>query len=451
METNESRLFILWGVFLAAVLVVAGCSESDSPNIIHLKQIKYDNALPPNAAFDTFDPTKHIFTVKERNNITGIPDTLKELNVWHDFIYSDQYFYYAYKKGDWSEEEFNNMSPPIDTSSQTEQWVDCISTIAFGKDKNGQWVTILDKDNDEDLSDEEPITFSTDTLEFKTKRMAVKRAQVDLTFEIYRDNQILTQTEPFILTYSPTAGVPSIGINYDKYRRGKWQVNKQTFDVALFSFGYEAVYNPGEFTYLLIDLNKDGQFDIMPGNNESYRTDRPFNVFGETFQVDSINAIGTKIHITKPDTSVLPALALRKGASALNFKAQTIGGDSLAFSNLRGKFVLLDFWGTWCGPCLKEIPNLKEAYSIFSDKNFEIVGICVDQNIKQVRDFVKERNIKWPQIYEPYGQVDQPISNLYRVTGYPTQYLVNPDGNIVAFGNELKGDQLIKTLNTYIK
>ena len=393
MRKNKSRLFILWGIILTGFFIVTGCVESNGPNTIHLQQAKYDDALPPNAAIGTFNPDRHIFPVKERSSIKGIPDSLKELKVWHDFIYRDQYFYYAYKNGDWSEEGFNNMNPPIDASRQTKQWVDCISTIAFGKDNSGEWVIILDKDNDEDLSDEEPIKFSTDTLDYGTNQMVVKRAQVNLTFEIYRNNKIITRTEPFILSYNPTEGATSVGINYDKYRRGKWQVNQQTFDVALFSYGYEAIYNPGEFTYLLIDLNKDCQFDIMPGNNESYRTDRPFNIFGETFQVDSINASGTKIHITKPDTSVLPALALRKGASALNFNAETIAGDSLELSNLRGKYVLLDFWGTWCGPCLKEIPNLKEAYSIFSDKNFEIVGICVDQSIKQVRDFVKERNV----------------------------------------------------------
>lgn len=217
--------------------------------------------------------------------------------------------------------------------------------------------------------------------------------------------------------------------------------------MGLFTLSYKANYRPGEFTFLLVDLNKDGQFDIMPGSNESYRTDQPFNIAGVTWQVDSIKADGSELYLTKPDTSVLPELALRESAEAPPFSATTIYEKPLELHQLKGRYVLLDFWGTWCGPCLDEIPNLKKAYQQFSDENFEIVGISVDRNPEHVREFIESQNMNWPQIFEEYGGNNQAISTLYDVTGFPTQYLIGPDGKIISYGAELRGDQLIRTLD----
>lgn len=448
---KSSALFYLGVIWLFAIIVISGCArEENSENTIQLKQTSYDNALPPNAVFDSFNPNRHIFPVVERDSITGLPDSLKEMKVWHNFIYRDQYFYYAYKNGMWSEKGFNSMNPPINPKKQTERWVDCIATIAFGKKANNEWVFILDKNNNEDLSDDEPISFDSDTLRFQGSEMIVERAKVDLDFEIYRDNEILKKTEPFVLSYNPKEGASSIGLSYDKYRRGNWAINDQNFDVALFSFGYEVNYSPAEFTYLLVDLNKDKEFDVLPGSNESYRTDQPFNISGLTWQVDSIKSDGTKLYYSTPDTSVLPELSLRKGTDAPDFSGKTLRGNSLDLSKYKGKYVLLDFWGTWCGPCLEEIPNLKKAYTKFSGVNFEIVGISVDRDPQHVLKFIQERNMEWPQIFEEYRSEEQPISNLYGVIGYPTQYLISPDGKIVAHGLELRGERLFETLQSNI-
>jgi len=452
MKTIGSRASHYIGViYILLALTVSGCTEETySPNTIQFKKVDYDNALPPNSALETFKPTRHIFPVVERDNIIGLPDSLEEMTVWHDFIYRDQYFYYAYKNGIWSKEGFNSMNPPIDSTKQTSNWVDCVATVAFGKDSNDEWVVILDKNNNEDLSDDDPISFNTDTLRFQGNEMILKRARINLSFEIYRNGRILRQSEPFILSYDPQEGITSLGLSYDEYRRGTWYLDPQHYNVGLFTFGYKAKYNPGEFTYLLVDLNRDGQFDIIPGSNESYRTDRPFNIEGITWEVDSIATDGSKLYVSKADTSVLPELALRKGIEAPNFSASTIYNKPFELHQLKEKYVLLDFWGSWCGPCLEEIPNLKKAYQRFSEKNFEIVGISVDRSPEHVREFVESKNMTWTQIFEEYGSENQTISNLYGVTGYPTQYLISPEGKIIAYGSELRGEQLLKTLDKEI-
>lgn len=201
MELIKSGAILYFGgVCFFGVFITFGCTGGNkSPNTIQFEQVDYDESLPPNSALETFNPKRHIFPVVEHDSIIGLPDSLEEMTVWHDFIYRDQYFYYAFKNGNWSKEGYNRMNPPIDSTKQTSQWVDCIATIAFGKGSNGQWVAILDKNNNEDLNDDKPIVFKTDTLRFQGNEMVLKRARINLSFEIYRNGQILNQTLYFII------------------------------------------------------------------------------------------------------------------------------------------------------------------------------------------------------------------------------------------------------------
>jgi peroxiredoxin len=453
---NSYKTYSLFGViiiFICGLIGLNGCSKKKSaPNFIHLKEVKLDNALPPLFPVGSFNPKHDIFPVVEQDSVTGLPDTLNNMKVWHAFLDYKQYFYWAYKHGIWSKKDFENYNKNtgnlIKSEKQTKKWVDCIVTMAFGKNSQGQWVVILDRNNNEDLNDDKPVNFKTDTVQFKGISLPVKKAKVNLTFQIYRNHKVLTLREPFVLIYELKKGPESLGLEYDKYLRGQWKIKGKTYDVSLTNLGFTAQYVPEEGTYLLVDLNKDGKFGVLSGSNERYRTDQPFNIEGITWKVDSIKPNGTTVYLTKPDTTVLPKLSLRKGAEAPNFTAKTLNDKNFSLNNLRGKYVLLDFWGTWCPACLKELPNLKKANQRFSGKNFEIIGICVDSRKKHVKQFVENRNITWPQIFVSYGNTKGTIVNLYDVIGYPSEYLINPEGKVVASGMGLRGKQLIKILKS---
>lgn len=432
-------------ILFCLVLGLVSCSENNkTQHKIDFKKVKLENALPPLTPLGTFNPKYNIFPVVEKDSVIGLPTSLNKLTVRHTFIYRDQYFYWAFKNGLWGKKGFNNMSPPIIPERQTEKWVDCIVTIAYGKNSNNKWVVYIDKNNNENLSDDKPINFKTDT----SGEEAIKKARININFEIYREGQIITLKEPFVLTYIPEKGIKSLGLKYDRYLRGKWAIKDQKFNVSLFGFGFTAQYRPTQFTYLLVDLNKDGKFDIMPGSIERYRTDQPFNILGITWKIDSIKADGTTLYLSKADTTVLPKISLRKGTVAPTFTAKTINGRTFELQDLNGKYVLLDFWGTWCGPCLEELPNLKKAHEIYAAKNLEIIGISVDASAAKVKKFVESHNIDWTQIFVEYGNTDGTVVDLYNITGLPTQYLIGPDGKIVAYGNSLRGKQLLKTLKS---
>jgi thiol-disulfide isomerase/thioredoxin len=114
---------------------------------------------------------------------------------------------------------------------------------------------------------------------------------------------------------------------------------------------------------------------------------------------------------------------------------------------------MLDFWATWCGPCIGEIPNMKVAYEEWHDEGFEILGISFDQeNMEEkINEFLKEKEMPWPQIYE--GKTwDTTLGKMHDVSGIPFVLLVDGDsGKILATARELRGEKLSAFIGEQIK
>ena len=139
--------------------------------------------------------------------------------------------------------------------------------------------------------------------------------------------------------------------------------------------------------------------------------------------------------------------SLNIGQPAPDFSSQTISGEEITLSELEGQYVLLDFWATWCGPCLPEIPHLKTLWEKYGETNFEIVAISLDRDKKELTDFIDERNLEWPQILAQKGWEGE-IPEKYNVVGIPRTYLLDPEGKIVA--KDLRGTDMIKEIKSHL-
>lgn len=115
------------------------------------------------------------------------------------------------------------------------------------------------------------------------------------------------------------------------------------------------------------------------------------------------------------------------GSTVANFVLPDTSGNDFSFNKLKGKYVLIDFWASWCGPCRISFPRLRSVYQQLKGKNFEIINISVDAKPADWKKAVKEENNPWPQLHDKVNL----SKSAFFVNGIPTAYLIDPDGKIV--------------------
>ena len=115
------------------------------------------------------------------------------------------------------------------------------------------------------------------------------------------------------------------------------------------------------------------------------------------------------------------------GAEAPDFTLNDINGKPLTLSSLRGKYVILDFWGSWCGWCIKGIPQMKEYYQKYAGK-FEILGIDCNDPEEKWKAAVEKYELPWLHVYNTR---DSKVLEQYQIEGFPTKIIVGPNGKIV--------------------
>ncbi len=119
---------------------------------------------------------------------------------------------------------------------------------------------------------------------------------------------------------------------------------------------------------------------------------------------------------------------LRPGARAPEFELARLEGGTAELAALRGKVVLINFWATWCRPCLEEMPAMQRLYDALDGKNFELLAISVDEDADQVAPFRDRLRLGFPILLDP----EQRVARAYQTFRYPESYLVDPEGMIVS-------------------
>lgn len=130
---------------------------------------------------------------------------------------------------------------------------------------------------------------------------------------------------------------------------------------------------------------------------------------------------------------------LTVGAVFPDFSEKDTAGKPLSIANYKGKVVLIDFWATWCGPCVAELPNVIKAYEKHHGDGFEIIGISLDQDKQKLENFVKQKKMTWPQYFDGKGWGNE-LAQKYGVNSIPATYLLDRDGKII--GSNLRGEKL---------
>ena len=327
--------------------------------------------------------------------------------------------------------------------------------VALDEPANGSPTLYVDTNGDGDLTNDPPTTWS--VADYGTGlHQGYGSAFIDIgpagaatrvRISLYRFDPKDTDRAAFAATLFYYA---------DYARSGVMKIGSDSYPVALYDEGSSFDFR-GSGVKLLIDLNHDG---VYTAARESTDATQPFNVGGTTREIQGMTAAGDSFKIvasSRTAAAMVPPPDLRVGKSTLAFSAVDIDGAPVSFpKGYAGKIVMLDFWATWCGPCMGEVAGLAAVYAKYKGKGFDVLGVSLDdagaeKTGSAMRAVMKDKGMAWRQICDGRGW-ESVVAQQYLIDSIPHAFLVDGDtGTIIANGDALRGASLETTVAAALK
>ncbi len=258
------------------------------------------------------------------------------------------------------------------------------------------------------------------SIDGKQKNMTALSAEID-TLQKNKGNDSIVKTKIELLN--------NAGLNFKQFIIKSIDTVFNPV-VAMFALGYTRGITPDELKTVVPNLTK--RFPNHTG------------VAGIIAEYNSLLAKKDAAPQTAPSTNG----KIGVGSMAPNFGMADTSGKEFTLSSLKGKFVLIDFWASWCGPCRGENPNIVASYNKYKNKNFAILGVSLDEDKTRWIDAIKKDKLSWKQVSDLKGWNNGTVP-MYGFDAIPYNVLIDPSGKILA--TELRGEDLGRKLGEVLR
>ncbi len=304
----------------------------------------------------------------------------------------------------------------IDDKELSKEPIACFVRIVFGTSADGQEVYVVDKNQNGDFVEETVMKLETLSIQEPITDLEDKLSTT--YFESSKGDKTIRTPIPLLIfknQYGYAYSIPS-------YNEALYKVD-DTINTLYAS--HQFCFPDYWVSDLVVDTNKT---NIIPKSRTFVLDDRKYKNMGVDVRTNQLTLLEVD-----PNS---------KDADLSNFKHKDIASKkNIDIESLKGKYILLDFWGSWCGPCLAQLPKLAEIYRKLDRSKIEIIGIAGRDKYEEAYKAIMNHQIPWQNILDDQNNK---LTEIYGIVKYPTCILIDPEGNIVE--KDIATHELIEVL-----
>lgn len=366
--------------------------------------------------------------------LKGIPIDWQQIKTDYIIVDHAQFLYqmlYAHKIVDTvSLENFlSDHQLKLDTSVLSPEPLRCFLSFITGKDSQGKFVARFDSNYDGDVSDE--TDYQIPVLKAINQDITSNLTHLSFSFQWVQKDEIVEKQIPILLCTNAAGN--------DIYKIIPMYGHTELFNMKLYiNFGFS--FNPEgqKADLMVVDQASD---------SSTYQKSQLIKLSKRIYRNRGLDIQSQLLLLGRVESSY----ALWTNHSeyyAPDFVGKEVNtNEEITLSELKGKFIFVEFWGSWCGPCISKLPKLKQAYHELKQENVVFLGIAED-NKKPLKKAIERHEIPWPNILSDNANK---IIEKYNISKYPSNFLISPDGKFLAqdLDSELLFDKILEHIEIY--